>query len=81
MKRITRTIKNLDEELYKKIRIASIIERKKIGDILNEAMRLWLEKKHPELLKSKTDEIRKRNRFRRLWFLISWKKRNYCKRS
>lgn len=41
---ISTTVRDLDEELYRKFRAACVEKNIKTGEALNQAIRLWLEK-------------------------------------
>ena len=43
------TIQGIDKELYKQTRIDAIKEKKTVGEIVNEALRLRQEKKAEEI--------------------------------
>ena len=36
------TVRNLDETLYRRVKARAGLERRTVGDLLNDAMRLWL---------------------------------------
>jgi hypothetical protein len=51
MKSMNITVRGVDEKIFKEFKAEAVREGKKIGEALNEAMRVWLMRKRAKKLK------------------------------
>lgn len=59
MKKDILTVRNIDEEIWRKFKAKTAEERLKTGDALNEAMRIWIKETREKKLKPDPKNILK----------------------